>query len=62
MSQTIVAVAINLLSVILPKAGVTVGSEELTTTVTTIIAVVSALYIWVRRVKNGDVNALGKRK
>ena len=62
MSQTIIAVVIQLLSVVLPKVGVTVGSEELTTTASTLIVIVSGLWIWYRRVKVGGVSALGVRK
>lgn len=62
MSTTIIAVIVNLLSVFLPKAGVQVGSDELTATIQTIVAVVSGLWIWRERVSRGDVNPLGFKK
>lgn len=62
MSQTIISVFILLLSQILPKLGVTIGNDDLTTTVTTILTVGAAIWIWVRRVKAGDVHVLGSRK
>lgn len=62
MSHTIIAVIINLLSVGLPYIGVTVGDAALTTTIQTLVAVVTGIYIWYRRVKVGDVSPLGRRK
>jgi hypothetical protein len=62
MSTTISAVIINLLSVLLPKVGVQVGSDELTVTIQTLVAVATGLWIWVERVKRGDVTPLGRRK
>lgn len=62
MSQTIVSVFVILLSQILPKVGVEVGSDQLTTTVSTVITIIATLWIWIRRVnKNTDVNAIGKK-
>ncbi|MDZ4228252.1 MAG: hypothetical protein U1E54_03325 [Candidatus Levybacteria bacterium] len=62
MSTTIISVIINLLSVALPYIGVTVGTDELTTSVQTVIAIVTGLWIWFERVKRGDVNALGVKR
>ncbi len=62
MSTTIVSVIVSLLAVILPKVGVNVGSEQLTSTIQTILVVASGLWIWVERVKRGDVSVLGMRK
>ena len=62
MSTTISAVIINLLSVILPLMGITVGSDALTTTIQTIIALGTGLWIWKERVKKGGVNILGAKK
>ncbi len=61
-STTITAVVINLLSVILPLIGVEIGSESLTTTVQTLIAVGTGIWIWAERVKRGDVDLFGRRK
>ncbi len=62
MSTTISAVIINLLTVALPLLGVQVGSDALTTTIQTIVAVVTGLWIWRERVLKGDVTKLGVRK
>ena len=62
MSTTILAVIVNLLTVGLPYIGVTVGDVALTTTVQTIVAVLTGLWIWIQRTKRGDVNAMGMRK
>ena len=61
MSTTIIAVIINLLSMLLPKIGVSVESQSLETTIQTLVAVVTGVWIWYKRVKVGDVNALGVR-
>ncbi len=61
-STTIAAVIINLLSVGLPLIGIRVESDALTTTVQTVIALVTGLWIWYQRVKVGDVTTLGRRK
>ena len=62
MSTTISAVIINLLSVILPLMGITIGSDALTTTIQTIIALGTGLWIWKERYKKGGVNILGAKK
>jgi len=62
MSTTISAVVINLLAVLLPLLGVHVGDAALTTTIQTLIAVGTGLWIWAERVRRGDVTALGRRK
>lgn len=62
MSTTIIAVIVQLLSLGLPKLGITVGSEELTGTLQTIVLIGSGLWIWYRRTQKGDVSGLGVRK
>lgn len=62
MSTTIVAVIVNLLSVGLPYAGITIGTDELTTTIQTIVAIVTGLWIWKQRIALGGVTNLGFRK
>ena len=62
MSTTISAVIINLLAVLLPLAGITVGSDALTTTIQTVTAIATGLWIWKERVKKGDINKFGVRK
>lgn len=62
MSTTISAVLVNLLSVLLPYLGVTAGSEQLTTTIQTLIAIGSGLWIWKERVAKGGVSKIGLRQ
>ena len=62
MSTTISAVILNLLVVGLPYLGITVGDAALTTTIQTVTAIVTGLWIWYRRTTRGDVSALGMRK
>lgn len=62
MSQTISAVVINLLVMVLPLIGVSVGSEQLTNAVQVIVAIATGAWIWYRRVQVGDVTPLGLRK
>ncbi len=69
MSTTISAVILNLLVMLLPYLGITVGSDQLTNAVQTIVVIVTGAWIWYQRTKlqkavagNGDVTALGVRK
>ena len=62
MSTTITAVAVNLLATLLPLIGVQVGSDDLTKASQVIIAIITGVWIWYRRVKVGDVNVLGARR
>lgn len=62
MSTTIIAVVTNLLVTILPLMGVTVGSDSLTTTIQTVVAVGTGVWIYIERVKRGDVTLVGFRK
>ena len=61
MSQIYVSAIVALLALFLPKIGVSIGSEELTTTVQTIVITVSAIWIMIRRKKLGGINVLGVR-
>lgn len=61
-STTIGAVIVNILSMVLPKIGITIGTDELTSTMQVIITIVTGLWIWYQRVQRGDVTPLGKRK
>ena len=62
MSTTIIAVIINLLATVLPLLGVSIGTEALTTTVATLFAIGTAVWVWYQRVRVGDVNVAGIRK
>ena len=58
-STTYLAVIVNILSVLLPKVGITVGTEELTTTIQTIVAIFTGMWIMIQRYKRGDINVAG---
>ncbi len=62
MSQTYAAAIVVLLSQVLPLLGINVGTEALTTTLATVITVVAGLWVIVRRLQNGDIDAFGRRK
>lgn len=61
-SQTYASVIVLLLAQVLPKLGVVIGTEELTTTVATVVTIVSGLWIAIRRYQAGDVSSFGFRK
>ena len=62
MSTVISSVVLQLLAVVLPLLGINVGSEALTTTLSTLVVIGSGAWIWYKRVSAGDVNAFGVRK
>lgn len=61
MSTTYIAQVIQTVAFILTLVGINVGSDALTTTVTTIITIVSGLYVFYGRYKAGGITALGSR-
>lgn len=61
MSTTVIAVIVNLLVTVLPLVGITVDSGAVETTIQTLVAVLTGLWIWAERVKRGDVNEFGVR-
>ncbi len=62
MSQTILMVVVQLLSLGLPAIGITVGSDALTSFIQTGLIIASGLWIWFRRVQAGGVSGFGVRK
>ena len=58
-SSTYTAVIINVLAQVLPFLGISVGSEALTTTAQTLIAIVSGLWILKERFSKGGVGVFG---
>ena len=61
MSQTYISVVVMLLGTFLPKLGVTIGSDALTTTIQTIVVIGGAIWALVRRYQAGNVTVLGVR-
>lgn len=62
LSQTYIAVAVGFLSATLPKFGVEVGSEELTTTLSLVGTVVATVWALWGRYRAGGVSAFGLKK
>ena len=62
MSQTYIAVLITLIAPWLPKLGIVIGNDALTTTLVTLVTIVSALWALYRRYRGGGVTSLGLRK
>lgn len=61
-STTYIAVIVNILATFLPRFGITVGSEELTSIAQAVVAVVTGVWVIVQRYRKGDVTAAGLRK
>jgi len=69
MSTTYIAAIVGILAVLLPRFGVEIGSEELTSLVSSIIAIGTGVWIMYQRTKLqkapfgfGDVTALGVKR
>lgn len=69
MSTQYIAILVNLLVMLLPLVGITVESQALETTIQTIVAVVSGLWVMYQRTTleksiggRGDVTIFGVRK
>lgn len=60
-SQTYLAVIVMVLAQILPKIGVNLGNDELTSTVTVLVTVGAAVWALVRRYQGGGVAMSGAR-
>ena len=62
MSSTYIAILTNLLVTVLPLIGITIGTEAITTTVQTLVAVITGLWVLKERFSRGDVNVVGSYK
>jgi hypothetical protein len=61
MSQTYIGVLVMLLSVFLPKLGLTIDNDSLTAFVSVALTIVGALWAFWGRYRLGGVNAAGLR-
>lgn len=61
MSTTYIAAFVSLLVIILPKFGINIAAEELTSTIQAVVVAVSSVVIMIRRYRHGDINALGAK-
>lgn len=62
MSQTYIAIVVMVLSQLLPKWGIVLESEALTTTVSTVALLLGAVWALYRRYRAGGISTLGLRK
>ena len=62
MSQIYVSAVVAILAQLLPYIGVSLGSEELTQAVSAFITVIAALWVMIRRLKQGDIGVFGGRR
>lgn len=61
-SHTYISAAVVVIVQVLSWLGISVGSEELTTTVTTLVTVLGGLYIMWNRLQKGDITVGGTKK
>lgn len=61
MSQTFLSGLVIITVQVLSYFGVQVGGEALTTTITTLLTIGSAIWVLIRRYQNGGINKIGKR-
>jgi len=62
MSPSYTSAIVAILATLLPRVGVEIGSEELTSLISAIVVVVSGLVIIYRRYTKGDITLLGGKK
>jgi len=62
MSTTIASVFLQFAIIFLPMMGIQVGSDQLTVAVQTIVVIATGLWIWIQRVKKGDIKIFGAYK
>lgn len=62
MSQTYISILVMILAQVLPNFGFEVGSEALTTTLTTLVTIGAGVWALIRRYKAGGVSVMGVRK
>ena len=58
-STTYIAIIVNILATFLPKFGITVGSEELTSIIQAVVVAGTGVWVIVQRYKKGDITPAG---
>lgn len=61
-SPTYISALVAVLAQLLPMIGIEVGSEQLTTTISTILTVAAGLVIMWRRLTKGDISLFGTHR
>jgi hypothetical protein len=62
MSQTYIGIIVMLLATFLPKLGITLGADQLTTTVSVVLTIAGGLWAFWGRYKAGGITWAGIRK
>lgn len=62
MSQTYISVFVMIAAQVLPHLGIVIGSDDLTTTITTILTLGAGVWALWRRYQQGDISFAGVRK
>ena len=62
MSNEYISAVVIVLVTILPKFGIQIGSDELTSWIQAGVTVVSGVIIMIKRFQRGDIGILGNRK
>jgi uncharacterized membrane protein len=61
-STTYAAVIVAILAQLLPRFGVQIGTEELTSVITLVVQAAAGAWVLVQRYRRGDITPLGVRK
>ncbi len=59
MSSTVVAVILNILVMVLPRIGVTLGTDQLTSAIQVVVAIIGGAWIWFTHVQSGNLTFFG---
>ena len=62
LSQTYVSAIIVLLAEILPRMGLVIGNDKLTSLIQAVAIIVGGIWIMVRRYRQGDISAVGVKQ
>lgn len=62
MSSQYISALVIILATLLPKFGIQVGSDELTSFLQAVITVVGGVVIMYKRYKQGGINILGRKR
>ena len=62
MSTKVISAIVSILVMVLPLVGVSVGTEQLTSTIQTVVVIVSGLWVWYRTVTKENLGVFGTQK
>jgi predicted membrane channel-forming protein YqfA (hemolysin III family) len=62
MSQTYISIVVMVLASILPRIGISLGNEELTTFVSVVLTIGAGIWALIRRYQAGGIKVSGVRK